>query len=194
MHTYYVWTRYEQNIREISRDPFSCHWPSPKPTMDGSHMISSWMYGNQRKLKQSIHAWESNLARFSFTTKKSHTYQLLTWRIVRPVSWANCFFWSSEGYGCCKETKNQCITMLLYIYTGYQSNWLTKSGEINSSRDELHTGTKLLKGWKGADDIRMTMTHPPHHHASMTRKVCHSDSLTRATLDTSSLHGCIQVS
>lgn len=26
--------------------------------------------------------------------------QLLTWSMVRPVSWASCFFWSSEGYGC----------------------------------------------------------------------------------------------
>lgn len=30
------------------------------------------------------------------------TYQLFTCNIVNPVSCANCFFWSSEGYGCCK--------------------------------------------------------------------------------------------
>ena len=30
------------------------------------------------------------------------THQLLTWRMVRPVSWASCFFCSSEGYGCCQ--------------------------------------------------------------------------------------------
>lgn len=29
------------------------------------------------------------------------TYQLFTCSIVNPVSWANCFFWSSDGYGCC---------------------------------------------------------------------------------------------
>jgi len=34
-----------------------------------------------------------------------HTHQLLTCRIVRPVSCANCFFWSSEGYGCCKDKR-----------------------------------------------------------------------------------------
>ena len=28
------------------------------------------------------------------------THQLFTWRIVSPVFWANCFFCSSEGYGC----------------------------------------------------------------------------------------------
>lgn len=28
------------------------------------------------------------------------THQLLTCRIVSPVSWASCFFCSSEGYGC----------------------------------------------------------------------------------------------
>lgn len=29
------------------------------------------------------------------------THQLLTCRIVSPVSCASCFFCSSEGYGCC---------------------------------------------------------------------------------------------
>lgn len=33
------------------------------------------------------------------------TYQLLTWRIVKPVSCASCFFCSSEGYGCCKKQR-----------------------------------------------------------------------------------------
>lgn len=33
----------------------------------------------------------------------SFTHQLLTWRMVRPVSWASCFFWSSDGYGCYKN-------------------------------------------------------------------------------------------
>ena len=35
----------------------------------------------------------------------SSTHQLLTWRMVRPVSWASCFFWSSDGYGCYKKKK-----------------------------------------------------------------------------------------
>lgn len=32
--------------------------------------------------------------------------QLLTCSIVNPVSCANCFFWSSEGYGCCNKEKH----------------------------------------------------------------------------------------
>lgn len=35
------------------------------------------------------------------------TYQLLTWRIVRPVSCASCFFWSSDGYGCCNHKQRK---------------------------------------------------------------------------------------
>ncbi len=38
---------------------------------------------------------------------KNRTHQLLTWRIVNPVSCASCFFCSSEGYGCCKESKTK---------------------------------------------------------------------------------------
>lgn len=34
------------------------------------------------------------------------SYQLFTWRMVRPVSCANCFFCSSEGYGCCEWQKD----------------------------------------------------------------------------------------
>lgn len=30
-------------------------------------------------------------------TCQANTHQLLTWSIVSPVSWANCFFWSSDG-------------------------------------------------------------------------------------------------
>lgn len=36
------------------------------------------------------------------TVAKNCTHQLLTCRIVRPVSWASCFFCSSDGYGCWK--------------------------------------------------------------------------------------------
>lgn len=32
-------------------------------------------------------------------------HQLLTCRMVSPVSWASCFFCSSEGYGCCGHQK-----------------------------------------------------------------------------------------
>lgn len=35
------------------------------------------------------------------------TYQLLTCNIVRPVFWANSFFWSSDGYGCYNEKNNE---------------------------------------------------------------------------------------
>lgn len=38
------------------------------------------------------------------------THQLFTCKMVRPVSWASCFFCSSEGYGCCgrgKQRKNK---------------------------------------------------------------------------------------
>ena len=35
------------------------------------------------------------------------SYQLLTCSIVSPVSWASCFFWSSDGYGCCKRKKRE---------------------------------------------------------------------------------------
>lgn len=31
---------------------------------------------------------------------KMWTHQLLTCKMVRPVSWASCFFCSSDGYGC----------------------------------------------------------------------------------------------
>lgn len=31
------------------------------------------------------------------------THQLFTCKMVRPVSWASCFFCSSEGYGCYKR-------------------------------------------------------------------------------------------
>ena len=33
------------------------------------------------------------------------THQLLTCRMVSPVSCASCFFWSSEGYGCCSHQR-----------------------------------------------------------------------------------------
>uniref|UniRef100_A0A6B0UVL3 Putative secreted protein n=1 Tax=Ixodes ricinus TaxID=34613 RepID=A0A6B0UVL3_IXORI len=39
--------------------------------------------------------------------------QLLTWRMVSPVSWASCFFWSSEGYGCVRCWKSQARMMLV---------------------------------------------------------------------------------
>ena len=35
------------------------------------------------------------------------THQLFTCKMVRPVSWASCFFCSSDGYGCCgRERKH----------------------------------------------------------------------------------------
>lgn len=59
----------------------------------------------------------SNLRWFSFVFSSTAitlfkkilqmTYQLFTCSIVNPVSWANCFFWSSEGYGCYKYEKKK---------------------------------------------------------------------------------------
>ena len=39
--------------------------------------------------------------------------QLLTCRIVRPVSWASCFFWSSLGYGCVKCWNNHALRIFV---------------------------------------------------------------------------------
>lgn len=38
------------------------------------------------------------------------THQLLTCRMVSPVSWDSCFFCSSEGYGCCgHQQESPCL-------------------------------------------------------------------------------------
>lgn len=37
------------------------------------------------------------------TAPSPTTHQLFTCRMVSPVSWASCFFCSSEGYGCCSH-------------------------------------------------------------------------------------------
>lgn len=39
--------------------------------------------------------------------------QLFTCRMVSPVSWASCFFCSSEGYGCERCWNNQALMMLV---------------------------------------------------------------------------------
>lgn len=35
------------------------------------------------------------------------THQLFTCKMVRPVSWASCFFCSSDGYGCCRSKQRE---------------------------------------------------------------------------------------
>lgn len=44
---------------------------------------------------------------------KIGTYQLFTCKIVRPVSWASCFFWSSDGYGCCYLRGKICKVVII---------------------------------------------------------------------------------
>lgn len=44
-----------------------------------------------------------SLSRLRSVRVKKSTHQLFTCSIVNPVSCANCFFWSSDGYGCCNK-------------------------------------------------------------------------------------------
>lgn len=78
-------------------------------------------------------------------------YQLLTWRIVNPVSCASCFFWSSEGYGCWKEEISRWIRQYKYIIKEPELAMNRGTEKTNEGRD-LKKGATHWKGARAADD------------------------------------------
>ncbi len=88
-----------------------CTGAKLRPTTQKSHRSESWHPSPNPSgiTTQNIHDYyllccllcvAPNQTNNSSNNWSFWTYQLLTWSIVRPVSLANCFFCSSDGYGC----------------------------------------------------------------------------------------------
>lgn len=78
------------------------------------------------------------------------THQLLTWRMVRPVSCASCFFCSSDGYGCCRTTTTG-SSYLGYFVSDVRDHMITITFScvddgVRGRGGDPHSGARPLGG------------------------------------------------